>query len=64
MGAINVSNVLYLFTGTYPIYFYEETVTDTDTNTTSIELRAYLFSKETPTFPEIDVTGHTILENV
>lgn len=53
MGAVNVSNVLYLFTGKYPIYLAEEEGV----------LKAYLFAKETPSYAEIVVTGHNLLEN-
>jgi hypothetical protein len=53
MGAAIISDVLYLFTGKYPVYFSEEEGV----------LKAYLFAKETPSYAEIVVTGHNLLED-
>ena len=53
MGAVNIANVLYVFTGHYPIYIVEEDNT----------LKAYLFSKEDPNYAELIVTGHNLLED-
>ena len=53
MGAVNIASVLYIFTGKYPIYLVEENST----------LKAYLFSKEDPTYAELVVTGHNLLED-
>ena len=53
MGAAIISDVLYLFTGKYPVYFAEEEGV----------LKAYLFAKETPSYAEIVVTGHNLLED-
>ena len=53
MGAVNLSNILYMFTGKYPVYFVEE----------DDVLKAYLFAKETPNYAELVVTGHNLLEN-
>jgi hypothetical protein len=57
MGAVNIANILYVFTGKYPIYILEES---DDEGTL---LRAYLFAKDDPTYSELVVTGHNLLEN-
>jgi hypothetical protein len=53
MNAVNVNKVLYIFTGTYPIY----------AKVVSGELKFYLFPITVPTFDEIVVTGHNLLED-
>ena len=53
MGATIISDILYMFTGKYPIYFVEE----------DDVLKAYLFAKETPSYSEIVVTGHNLIED-
>ena len=53
MNAVNINRVLYIFTGTYPIY----------AKVVSEELKFYLFPVTVPTFDEIVVTGHNLLED-
>jgi hypothetical protein len=53
MNAVNVTNVLYIFTGDYPIYV--SVVDDV--------LKFYWFSIDIPTYDEIVVVGHNLLEN-
>jgi hypothetical protein len=57
MNAVNVNKVLYIFTGTYPIYAKVEKVNNQDV------LKFYLFPVTVPTFDEIVVTGHNLLED-
>ena len=58
MNAVNVNNVLYVFTGKYPVYI--KIVTD---STTGLSLpRIYLFPITIPSYDEIVVTGHNLLE--
>jgi hypothetical protein len=52
MNGVNINNVLYIFTGDYPIYVSEIKNT----------LKFYWFSSSIPTYDEIVVTGHNILE--
>jgi hypothetical protein len=53
MGAVTQKNVIYIFTGTYPIFISEE----------AGALKAYFFSVTSPTNDEIVVVGHNFLEN-
>lgn len=53
MGAVNINNVLYIFTGKYPVYI--KIVNNVP--------KMYLFSVTIPTYDEIVVTGHNLLEN-
>jgi hypothetical protein len=53
MNAVNINRVLYIFTGTYPLY----------AKVVSEELKFYLFPVTIPTFDEIVVTGHNLLED-
>jgi hypothetical protein len=53
MNAVNINSVLYIFTGTYPIY--AKVVDD--------ELKFFLFSIDIPTYDEIVVVGHNLLED-
>ena len=53
MGAVNISDVLYVFTGKYPVYIVEE----------DDVLKVYLYAKKDPTYAELVVTGHNLLEN-
>lgn len=53
MNAVNVNSVLYVFTGTYPIYV----------KIVQGQPKFYLFSIDIPTYDEIVVTGHNLLEN-
>jgi hypothetical protein len=53
MNAVNINKVLYIFTGTYPIY----------AKVVEEELKFYLFPITAPTFDEIVVTGHNLLED-
>jgi hypothetical protein len=53
MNAVNINRVLYIFTGFYPIY--AKVVTGV--------LKFYWFSVDIPTFDEIVVTGHNLLED-
>lgn len=53
MGAANIANVLYIFTGKYPIYIVEE----------ENVLKAYLFAKDDPNYSELIVTGHNLMED-
>lgn len=52
MNAVNVNNVLYIFTGSYPIYV----------SVVNEELKFYWFSIDIPSYNEILVTGHNLLE--
>ena len=51
------NDVMYFFTGTYPVYAAEFT----ENNIT--QLRFYLLPIQIPTYDEIVVTGHNLLEN-
>jgi hypothetical protein len=53
MNAVNINRVLYIFTGTYPVY----------AKVVSEELKFYIFPVTIPTFDEIVVTGHNLLED-
>jgi len=53
MGAVNINNVLYIFTGYYPVYV--KIVNSVPT--------FYWFSVTVPTYDEIVVTGHNLLED-
>ena len=53
MNGVNINNVLYIFTGDYPIYV--SVVDDV--------LKFYWFSIDIPTYDEIVVVGHNLLEN-
>ena len=53
MNAVNINNVLYIFTGFYPVYVKK--VDD--------DLKFYWFSVDIPTYDEIVVVGHNFLEN-
>jgi hypothetical protein len=53
MNAVNINKVLYIFTGFYPVY----------AKVVSEELKFYWFSVDIPTFDEIVVTGHNLLED-
>jgi hypothetical protein len=53
MNAVNINRVLYIFTGTYPLY----------AKVVSEELKFYLLPVTIPTFDEIVVTGHNLLED-
>jgi len=53
MGAVNINNVLYVFTGFYPVYI----------KIVSGAPRLYWFSVTIPTYDEIVVTGHNLLED-
>ena len=53
MNAVNINDVLYIFTGTYPIYVKK----------INGELRFYWLPIWTPTYDEIVVTGHNLLES-
>jgi hypothetical protein len=57
MNAVNINKVLYIFTGTYPVYAKVEKVNNQDV------LKFYLFPVTVPTFDEIVVTGHNLLED-
>jgi hypothetical protein len=59
MNAVNVNNVLYIFTGKYPLY--AKIVTDAATGVTAPRL--YQFSVSIPTYDELVVTGHNLLED-
>ncbi len=59
MNAVNVNNVLYIFTGKYPLYV--KIVTDGATGITAPRL--YQFSVSIPTYDELVVTGHNLLED-
>ena len=59
MNAVNINRVLYIFTGTYPIYAKLVSTV----NFPSGELKFYLFPVNIPTFDEIVVTGHNLLED-
>jgi len=59
MNAVNVNNVLYIFTGKYPLY--AKIVTDGATGVTAPRL--YQFSVSIPTYDELVVTGHNLLES-
>ena len=52
MNAVNINNVLYIFTGYYPIYV----------KIVAGLPRLYLFPITIPTYDEIVVTGHNLLE--
>jgi len=52
MNAVSINNVLYIFTGTYPIYVKEDEGV----------LNFYWFSIDIPTYNEIVVVGHNLLE--
>ena len=52
MNAVNINNVLYIFTGKYPIYV----------KIVGNVPRLYLFPITIPTYDEIVVTGHNLLE--
>ena len=53
MNAVNINNVLYIFTGTYPIY----------AKVVNEELNFFWFSIDIPTYDEVVVVGHNLLEN-
>ena len=53
MNAVNINDVLYIFTGTYPVY----------AKVVNGDLKFYLFSIDIPTFDEIVVTGHNLLQD-
>lgn len=53
MNAVNINNVLYIFTGVYPVYVKMANNVPT----------FYWFSVATPTYDEIVVTGHNLLED-
>jgi hypothetical protein len=53
MNAVNINRVLYIFTGTYPVY----------AKVVEGELKFYLFPITVPTFDEIAVVGHNLLED-
>jgi len=52
VNAVNINDVLYIFTGTYPLYIE-------GTNPTKV----FVFPVEVPTFDEIAITGHNLLEH-
>ena len=58
INAVNISNVLYIFTGKYPIYvkLVNEPVSGNNLP------RFYALPIEIPTYDEIVVTGHNLLE--
>ena len=53
MNAVQISDILYIFTGVYPVY--AAVVND--------ELKFYWFSVDVPTYDEIVVVGHNLLED-
>ena len=53
MNAVNINNVLYIFTGRYPIY----------AKIINGVPRLYMFPITIPTYDEIVVTGHNLLED-
>jgi hypothetical protein len=53
MNAVNINRVLYIFTGTYPLY----------AKVVLGELRFFLFPVTFPNIDEIIVTGHNLLED-
>jgi hypothetical protein len=53
MNAVNVNSVLYIFTGTYPIYV----------KIVEGQPKFYVFSIDIPTYDEIVVVGHNLLED-
>ncbi len=53
MNGVNINSVLYIFTGTYPVYLVKE----------DNLFKFYLFPIEVPTYDEIVVTGHNLLED-
>ena len=55
MNAVNINSVLYIFTGHYPVYVK----IDSNTNLPVF----YWFSVDIPTYDEIVVTGHNLLED-
>ena len=58
MNAVNVNDVLYIFTGKYPIYV------KLVENPFGVKiLRFYVFPITVPTYDEIVVTGHNLLED-
>jgi hypothetical protein len=52
INGVVINDVLYIFTGTYPIYVKK----------VESSLRFYFFSVDVPTYDEIVVTGHNLLE--
>ena len=61
MNAVNVNNVLYIFTGFYPVYVKLVTTVVNNVNVTVPTF--YWFSVTVPTYDEIVVTGHNLLED-
>jgi len=53
MNAVNINEVLYIFTGFYPVY----------AKVVDEELKFYWFSADIPTYDEIVVVGHNLLED-
>jgi len=53
MNAVNINNVLYIFTGHYPVYV----------KIVASVPKFFWFSVTTPTYDEIVVTGHNLLED-
>ena len=53
MNAVNINEVLYIFTGYYPVY----------AKVVAGGLKFYWFSVDIPTYDEIVVTGHNLLED-
>ena len=53
MNAVNIKDVLYIFTGYYPVYVKE----------VQGQLRFYWFSVDIPNYDEIVVTGHNLMED-
>jgi hypothetical protein len=53
MNAVQANGVLYIFTGTYPVYIAKED---------DGSLKPYLFNITIPSYDEIVVTGHNFLE--
>jgi hypothetical protein len=53
VNAVNVNEVLYIFTGVYPVY----------AKVVDEELKFYWFSVDVPTYDEIVVVGHNLLED-